>query len=320
MSQRNLQLYTKVAAVLIAVTAFALAMDIHPNAGKTAASFLKLGLGARAIGMGESYAGIADDVYAVYWNPAGLNSLERNEITAMHTEWFQDIRYEYASAAIRLDEKSVCAFSLGGLYLSGIERRTVLELPEDDASVPVGTFGAYDLLAVASYSMKLDDNWTLGANLKGILESIDVYSGFTAAVDIGAMYKLSKNVKLGMVLQNFGPHLTIISTSYWLPLNVKVGLGFVIPEWNLTGDVDINQPIDNFTKISGGLEYNFSNTIFLRAGYRYRVTDPDILQVAGITAGIGFRLDEYQLDYAFVPFGELGITHRISFTARLGKK
>ena len=248
----------------LSVSAFlalpAFSADIHPNAGKTSASFLKLGLGARAIGMGESYAGIADDVYAVYWNPAGLNSLTQNEITAMHTEWFQDIRYEYASAALRLDTKSVCAFSLGGLYLSGIERRTVLENPEDGPSLPEGTFGAYDILAVASYSSKLDESWTLGANLKGVYESIDIYGGFTVAVDVGAMYKIAPNVNLGMVLQNFGPHLSIREKYYWLPLNIKIGLGFKIPEVNLTGAFDINQPIDNFTKFSAGLESGFQTT------------------------------------------------------------
>lgn len=292
--------------------------EIHPNAGKTSASFLKLGLGARAVGMGESYAGISDDVYAVYWNPAGLNSLKRDEISAMHTEWLQEIRYEYASVAFRLSDKSAGAFSLGGLYLSDIERRTAFENPEDGPSLPEGMFGAYDILAVASYSAKLDESWTLGANLKGIYESIDIYGGFTAALDVGAMYKIVQNVNLGMVVQNFGPHLTLREQGYWLPFNIKVGLGFAIPEWNITGAVDINQPIDNFTRFSAGAEYNYANLIFIRAGYRYRWNGNELGRLAGITAGLGLRISDYQLDYAFVPFSELGITHRISFTARLG--
>src|SRR3989339_29181 len=306
-------LFLAVSAVLAVFAA-----EIHPNAGKTSASFLKIGLGARAIGMGESYAGIADDVYAVYWNPAGLNNLTSNEFTAMHTEWFQDIRYEYASAALRLDAKSVCAFSLGGLYLAGIERRTVMENPEDGPSLPEGTFGAYDILAVASYSSKLDESWTLGANIKGVYESIDIYGGFTIALDVGAIYKIVPNVNIGMVIQNFGPHLSIRETSYWLPLNIKVGVGFKIPEVNLTGDFDINQPIDNFTKFSAGLEYNYDNLLFPRIGYRYRFNGNELGELSGLTAGIGIRISDYQLDYAFVPFGDLGVTHRISFTARLG--
>lgn len=320
MLQKNSQLsIKKVTAVLFAAAALALAVEIHPNAGKTSASFLKLGLGARAVAMGESYAGIADDIYAVYWNPAGLNNLTKNEFSAMHAEWLQDIRYEYASLALRLDEKSVCAFSLGGLYLSGMERRTILEKPEDSASSYTDIFGASDFLAVVSYSTKINESLTLGVNLKGILESLDIYSGFTAAVDAGALYQACPNVKVGMVLQNLGPSLTIRQQGYWLPLNIKIGVGFVIPEWRLTGAFDINQPIDDFTKFSAGFEYNYENTIFLRTGYRYRWTDPDLAQLSGLTAGIGLRLSEYQLDYAFVPFGDLGSTHRISFTVRFGQ-
>ncbi len=321
MLQRNLRSFIKFTAIIFAVTALSLADDvqIHPNAGKTSASFLKLGLGARAVGMGESYAGIADDIYAVYWNPAGLNNLTKNELSAMHTEWFQDIRYEYASVALRLSDRSVGAFSLGGLYMSGLERRTVLENPEDAPSVPEGTFGAYDVVAIFSYAFKLDESWTLGANLKGICESLDVYNGYSAALDVGAQYKLSPNMKLGMVIQNFGPNLTVREQSYWLPFNVKVGLGFAIPEWRITGDIDINQPIDDFTRFSAGAEYNYENLIFLRAGYRYRWNGDALGNLAGLTAGIGLRISDYQLDYAFVPFGDLGITHRISFTARWGQ-
>ena len=40
--------------------------------GTTAAQFLKIGAGARAIGMGGTYTGISNDIYAVYWNPAGI--------------------------------------------------------------------------------------------------------------------------------------------------------------------------------------------------------------------------------------------------------
>ncbi len=42
------------------------------KSGTTAAQFLKIGVGARAIGMGGAFAATADDITAMYWNPAGL--------------------------------------------------------------------------------------------------------------------------------------------------------------------------------------------------------------------------------------------------------
>jgi len=317
MSPKNSPLFIKVAAVIIAVTTGFVAADIHPNAGKTSASFLKIGLGARAVAMGESYAGIADDVYAVQWNPAGLNSIANNELSGMHTEWLQGMRYEYASAAVRLSANSVGAFSIGYLsYGSDFERRTqTLEFTEDGPSASSGTFGGYGLVAVASYSLKLDQNWTIGGNLKGISENLDTTTGYTAAADLGALYTLSQNVKLGMVVQNVGPNLS----GFALPINIKVGLGFALPECHLTGAIDINQPNDNYTKISAGLEYNHENLLFARLGYRYRINGDALGDLAGLTAGLGLKLAQYQLDYAFVPFGDLGLTHRISFTAKLGQ-
>jgi len=47
--------------------------------GTTSANFLKLGIGPRAVAMGEAQVGLANDVYATYWNPAGLAQLQNRE-------------------------------------------------------------------------------------------------------------------------------------------------------------------------------------------------------------------------------------------------
>ena len=57
--------------------------------------FLKIGLGARPVAMGETFVGIADDVNAIYWNPAGLNYIVGSEMTAMHALWFEDITFSF---------------------------------------------------------------------------------------------------------------------------------------------------------------------------------------------------------------------------------
>ena len=54
--------------------------------GETGFAFLKLGVGARAMGMGSAYVAIADDPTALYWNPAGLASVTKTQVTAMHNE------------------------------------------------------------------------------------------------------------------------------------------------------------------------------------------------------------------------------------------
>ena len=53
--------------------------EIHQKAGTHAMPFLKIGVGAKAIGMGESQAADANDLYASYWNPAGLANIQRQQ-------------------------------------------------------------------------------------------------------------------------------------------------------------------------------------------------------------------------------------------------
>ncbi len=66
------------------------------------ASFLKIGVGARASGIGSAYTAIADDVTALYWNPAGLAQMRKKEIAATHTELFADTRYDFIGYAMPL--------------------------------------------------------------------------------------------------------------------------------------------------------------------------------------------------------------------------
>ncbi len=40
-----------------------------------------LGVGARALGMGDAYTGVASDYSAIFWNPAGLAQINRNEFS-----------------------------------------------------------------------------------------------------------------------------------------------------------------------------------------------------------------------------------------------
>src|SRR5688572_11594007 len=64
----------------------AFAVSLHPvtsawasGAGTTGADVLKIGVGARAMAMGEAYAAQADDVSSLYWNPGGLALMQERQ-------------------------------------------------------------------------------------------------------------------------------------------------------------------------------------------------------------------------------------------------
>src|SRR5262245_56052429 len=65
--------------------------------GTSSGSFLRIGIGARATGLGETFVAVANDPSAIYWNPAGLASIQRSELLLSHIEWPADIRYEHGA-------------------------------------------------------------------------------------------------------------------------------------------------------------------------------------------------------------------------------
>src|SRR5438552_9569117 len=70
------------------------------DTGTTGANFLKLGIGPRAIAMGEAQVGLADDVYATYWNPAGLSRLQVQEAGFVQNQYIENISEQYLAYAM----------------------------------------------------------------------------------------------------------------------------------------------------------------------------------------------------------------------------
>src|SRR5437879_7830560 len=85
------------------------------HAASSGASFLKLGVGARALGLGSAYTSIADDATALHWNPAGLSRISRKEISAMHAQLFADTRFDFLGYAHPTPKGT---FGIGAVYLS----------------------------------------------------------------------------------------------------------------------------------------------------------------------------------------------------------
>ncbi|MFH1282612.1 MAG: PorV/PorQ family protein [bacterium] len=317
--------------------------------GTSAANFLKLGIGARAIGMGESFTAVADDVNALYWNPAGLGFLKSKEITASHNVWFQDIKYDFIGFAIPVSGKSsggdifvdgkrvpavqgipgVIGISATYLYMEGIERRS------GNTADPDGYFGASDMSLSLSYAQQVlkfsnDSMVTSGINLKVISQQIDDKKARAYAVDLGVISRLNQ-WSFGFVVQNIGSQIKFIEKSYPLPLTYKFGAAYYLLNRSLSISLDLNKPIDNKINFNLGSEYWVGGMFALRAGYLRKdsmsrealvgkglgsMNDGGLASLTGMMAGAGFRIFNYGVDYAFVPYGDLGATHRFTMNMK----
>ncbi|MFH1352125.1 MAG: PorV/PorQ family protein [bacterium] len=279
--------------------------------GTSGAQFLKIGIGARAVAMGEAYAGMEGDMNSIYWNPAGLSRIGTSRTSFSHTAWFQDIKYENLMAGYPAGS---------GFMALGINWLTIGSIDKYKNSGPTPTGESYspvDMSAVISYSREVK-GIPFGANLKYISSNIDGENAAGIALDIGAMYRLGK-LNTGLAVQNLGTGLKFRKESDPLPLNIKLGSVYKFGR-RLTTALDFNIPNDSDFRLNTGVEYSREYgkdiTVALRTGYKTNTKGLDAID--GISFGFGISYKNSLLDYAWVPYGDLGTTHRLSFVYRMG--
>lgn len=280
--------------------------------GTTTANFLKLGVGARAVGMGEAYAAAADDASALYWNPAGLTRIQSRTVTLMHASYIDSSAFDYGAYAQRL--------GLGALGL-GIQRFSAGSIQGTDAAgADIGTFTPSDLAVSVGYAR----NWkgySFGLGVKYVQSKI-LKTARTEALDLGILspgYRDGR-LRLALAVANLGGRMKFNEASEDLPLIIRLGSAYRISErWLAALDVDL--PKDNQPGPAFGLEYRLpvkdGITLAGRAGYNGR-TAGDVSGSSGISLGLGFGFRQFDVDYAIVPYGSLGSAHRFSVSYRFG--
>jgi hypothetical protein len=298
----------KMAAVLAAALYWPHCAFAAGAQGTSAFQFLQLGVGARASAMGETFAGIAGDVNSIYWNPAGLAGMADGELSLTHALWLEDITYSniaYGRAA--LGGTVGLAFNI--LREGDIRKadNTGLRLADD--------YSPSDKMGLVSYARGFGD-LALGANFKYIYSGMEDESAHSYAVDLGALYSgfrpWGRKLGLGLSAQNLGTKAKYVSEADPLPVLVRAGGSLEISKSLLAAaDLDYGEKVFN---AHAGAEYIRAIGAFalaVRAGYKSD-TVKDLGALSGLTAGLGIQWADYQLDYAWNSFGDLGGTQRIS--------
>ncbi|OGS14022.1 MAG: hypothetical protein A2285_03275 [Elusimicrobia bacterium RIFOXYA12_FULL_57_11] len=283
-------------------------------AGTTTADFLNLPVGARAAGMAGAYSAISEDASGVYWNPAGLVQIPRLSAVFMRAQYVDDISYQYAAYAQRLSYDSVVAVSALMTDIGAIQHT-------DINNTTLGSFTPQDQVFTLAYSKAIlefsDKDIDVAIGVSGkyikskILNSAESYAG-----DIGIMTYNFGNIpyRLAVTASNLGGGLTYDKESNPLPLTFKLGAA-ASPFRNMLLAMDMVLPKHNTPNFLFGGELaltpNELTRLCVRAGLNLQQLKDGI---NGFSAGLGATLQFFTLDYAFVPMGELGMTHRISLT------
>jgi len=93
--KRSLAAIAIAAAVLFTAARASAQISIHELNG----SDLGMGVGARAIAMAGAFTGLADDTSALYWNPAGIATMDKSEAALMIDT--NPTRYSFKAAVFR---------------------------------------------------------------------------------------------------------------------------------------------------------------------------------------------------------------------------
>lgn len=278
------------------------------ESGTCSAQFLKLGAGGRAMGMGGAFVGLANDVTAVYWNPAGLAGIGGTQLAFMHQSVFQDISYEYFACAQPLGGSGVLGGGIAYLHMDKLVGR-------DEWGEFTSDFASSDLAVALSYGHRPRSDAFFGVTVKFINEKIEDEEASAFVFDLGCLYRIRMGkVYLGGVIQNLGQDVRFVSESYGLPRLLKLGAAYAD---SLGGSpinlvMDLCLPSDNDNSLHLGAEYVYRNVLAARMGYG---DGPESDSGSRLSFGLGVvvaRIQTYRLDYAFVPGEALGDSHTIS--------
>lgn len=297
------------APLLLAV---AMAVPAHPaartrgDAGASAADFLRLAPGAGAVAQGEAYAGRAEGIQSLHYNPAGLTGGKGTEVMLEHNEYLLDMSAEYAAAMVR---RGRWALGAGVMYQDqGSFTRRTISNPGGS-----GTFEASNIAGSFAGAYEFSDRASLGVTAKIFSEEIDNAGRNGWALDLGGHYRFNRHVEGGIVLRNLGGDIRFDRDKEELPLEFAAGLSarFFHDRLRFSGEVAYPREQDLDYKL--GADARIHRNLALRAGFNSR---NDI--GTGFTFGAGFFYRDLTIDYAYVPFQSVGDAHRISLIAEFG--
>ncbi|HWR84147.1 MAG TPA: PorV/PorQ family protein [Candidatus Deferrimicrobium sp.] len=316
---------------LLATTALA----DFTNVGASGAQFLKIGVGSRYQAMGEAAVATANDVYAAYWNPAGLAQIENAAIGFTNVNWILDIDLNYVALAKNFE--GVGVFGLSASLLS-MDDQEITTFEQQDGTG--SSYAASSYAVGVSFARQLTNRFAFGTTFKYVGEKIHKEHSQGFGFDFGTtLYTGFRSLRLGMSIANMGPKLKfsgpdlsvrydelsgegannavgaeLKTTPYDLPMTFRVGMAYDMemgPNSVLTLAGELKHPNDNMRQGALGAEWSFSERFFLRGGYKFNYEEEGLAVGGGLLTRVAHTTN-LVIDYAWQDFGRLQSTQRFS--------
>lgn len=230
--------------IMLAGTAF---VSIHQNSTAqlltTAVPFLRIEPDSRIAGMGNAGVAVSDNAGAIFWNPAALGFLTKNEVGLTHANWLPnfnaDLFYEYAVGTYHVPEVGTFGAKIAFLNL-GEQQRT------GEGGEDLGTFTSYDIAIGTAVGIPVSENFSIGLGARFIYSNLapqgltvsgqEVRAGQSVGFDISGLYRTKQiqygnrilGMRAGFNLSNVGPGITYSDAAQKdpLPTILRTGVAF----------------------------------------------------------------------------------------------
>jgi len=327
----------KFAVILVCICLTSTVLADQPKVGAVGAQFLKIGVGSKYQGMGETSVATVNDIYATYWNPAGLVGVENWSVGFTSVNWLLDINLNYVAFAKSFEDVGVLGVSV--TVLSGDEQEITTTL-NNDTQDGTGQYYNFSSYAIGlSFARQLTTRFSFGATGKFLGETIGDVNAKGVAFDFGTLlYTGFRSLRMGMSITNMGSQMQfkgramqvpynddgignsvpveaeLKANPYNIPLTFRVGMAFDVemgPRSMVTFSGEFKHPNDADKRGSMGAEYAFNEQFYLRSGYKFGYDEETVAFGGGLSTPIGSGTS-LVIDYAWQDFGRLESAQRFS--------
>ncbi len=278
-------------------------------------AFKDLGQGARAVSLGLSYIAVADNPYAVFYNPAGIAQLRGFSFASTYSKLYPFVEGEnlqYATLSSVIPLFSFFDFGAGVTYFKA------------------GLWSENQF--VLSFSGRIFKALHFGGNVKFLRWSASPppgesgYSYFGFTFDAGMILNLNdfikgSDIKFGFSVKNITqPSISVNkSDDAKLPIEITGAAVYVSKNYNYLVGFGFSRSGNDF-RVEAGLEILTFASDFLGKKFELLLRSSGGFNVKGasqgsLNPGIGLRYWKLRIDYAYVYQFEIpdaGASHKFS--------
>lgn len=280
--------------------------------------FLRYNGSARGAALAGCMVSMPGDPNSLFYNPATIATVNDKKFSVTFLKHILDINSGNVSYIRDFADLGTFAGSVVYTNYGSFDAA-------DEYGNITGTFGANDLAFQGTYANELDSNLYWGATLKLLYVNIENEASFGFAVDAGILYLLPDGrTNIGASVLHVGSQIVAYNDIFEsLPLDVRLGVNHRLEGLPLLVNFSLHhladetdEFFDKFRNFSVAGELYLGESIQVRLGYDNQVrtlTTPSTDRgFAGLSAGAGFKSDNFDIDYGLAQYGNAAILHRFS--------